>query len=198
MQCDVRSRTVRSLTLIGLLATAGGSGLGVRALDGGHRCRRSHRQRESRQPRQESSSTLGLLRAGAEIQSSRRARTRRRCRSDALSVSAGRLRPRDPAVLSGIATWHIMPERLSWFVRDDYGRVGGLSFTNPPDRGTSIISPRRHLMVLLGERNELNWAGSYADVHTSGAGVDSNRYQGSGSCGGGISDRRNAGPIFPQ
>ncbi|MFO1456165.1 MAG: hypothetical protein U1F18_07960 [Steroidobacteraceae bacterium] len=190
---------MRSLTLIGLLATAGGS---ASAFELSTEATVAAVRTDNVSPGSpvKSSSTLGLLRAGAEIQS---VTSRLELGVDAevtrYQYLQGGYDPETLPQLSGIATWHIMPERLSWFVRDDYGQVGGLSFgeIRPIVReNINYFTTGPTLTVPLGGRNELELGGSYADVHTSGAGVDSNRYQGSAQLRRRISDRRNAGLNF--
>ena len=143
------------------------------------------------------SATLGLLRAGAELQSlTPRFDVDVDAEVTRYQYFQGGYDAETLPQLSGIATWHIMPDRLSWFVRDEYGQVGGLSFgeIRPIVReNINYLTTGPQLTLPLGGRNELELGGSYSDVNTSGAGVDSNRYQGSAQLRRRVSDRRSVG-----
>lgn len=141
--------------------------------------------------------SLGLLRAGVELQS---LTPRFEVDADAevtrYQYFQGGYDPETLPQLSGLASWNIMPERLSWFVRDEYGQVGGLSFgeIRPIVReNLNYFTTGPTLTLPIGGRNELEFGGSYSDVSASGASVDSTRYQGSAQLRRRLSDRRSVG-----
>ena len=149
---------------------------------------------------QESAATLGTLRVGAELRSltPRLAIDLDTSMTHFEYLEDGNDSETLPQI-SGTATWQIMPERLNWSVREEYGQVGGLNFgeIRPVDRDdVSYFTTGPTLTLPLGSRNSFEVSGTYSDVNSSGVSLDSTRYMGSAQLLRRVSDRRTVGALY--
>ena len=146
---------------------------------------------------QETPATLGTLRVGAEM----RSLTPRLSLDFDSSLTYyeyldGGYDSETLPQVSGLANWQIMPDRLSWFVREELGQVGGQNFgeLRPVVReDVNYLTTGPTLTLPLGGRNELEVSGTFSDVNSSGTGFDSTRYMGSAQVRRRLTDRRTLG-----
>lgn len=101
--------------------------------------------------------------------------------------------------ISGDATWQIVPERLSWFFREELGQIGGQSFgeLRPLVReNVNYFTTGPTLSIDLGGRNAIEASATYSTVDYEGFALDSQRYEGSAQFRRRLSDRRSLSAVY--
>ena len=101
--------------------------------------------------------------------------------------------------ISGDATWQVLPERLSWFFREELGQIGGQSFgeLRPLVReNVNYFTTGPTLALSLGSRNVIEASATYSTVDYSGFALDSERYEGSAQLRRRLSERRSLSAVY--
>ncbi len=101
--------------------------------------------------------------------------------------------------ISGDATWQVLPERLSWFFREELGQIGGQSFgeLRPLVReNVNYFTTGPTLALPLGSRNAIEASATYSTVDYEGFALDSERYEGSAQLRRRLSERRSLSAVY--